>query len=95
MLARGEKLDLLVDKTDGLMSEADRFIKSGRALRRKMWWNNCKMKGAAPGAPAAATAARAVVAAMGGPGVGAGRAPRRQSAHDARTPLPPPVGAQS
>ena len=24
--------------------QADRFVKSGRALRRKMWWNNCKMK---------------------------------------------------
>ncbi|KAI8473369.1 MAG: synaptobrevin-domain-containing protein [Monoraphidium minutum] len=44
VLARGEKLDLLVDKTDNLMFEADRFVKSGRALRRKMWWNNCKMK---------------------------------------------------
>jgi hypothetical protein len=86
VLLRGEKLDLLVDKTDNLMFEvrwggvgwggpksvlvqcclesatqatqhgqpataalplhnqADRFVKSGRALRRKMWWNNCKMK---------------------------------------------------
>ncbi|KAF8061299.1 VAMP726 [Scenedesmus sp. PABB004] len=34
VLSRGEKLDLL----------ADRFVKSGRALRRKMWWNNLKMK---------------------------------------------------
>lgn len=24
--------------------QADRFVKSGRALRRKMWWNNLKMK---------------------------------------------------
>jgi hypothetical protein len=24
--------------------QADRFVKSGRALRRKMWWNNFKMK---------------------------------------------------
>lgn len=112
VLSRGEKLDLLVDKTDNLMFEvcevaaactppsvqqtrmccwpapcypqlllplllmhapvaqsvlccrtsiyshahtprhlcllylyqADRFVKSGRALRRKMWWNNLKMK---------------------------------------------------
>ncbi|WIA34390.1 hypothetical protein OEZ86_012726 [Tetradesmus obliquus] len=44
VLSRGEKLDLLVDKTDNLMFEADRFVKSGRALRRKMWWNNFKMK---------------------------------------------------
>jgi hypothetical protein len=26
------------------MLQADRFVKSGRALRRKMWWNNFKMK---------------------------------------------------
>ncbi len=25
-------------------NQADRFVKSGRALRRRMWWNNCKMK---------------------------------------------------
>jgi len=44
VLQRGEKLDTLVDKTDNLMSEADRFMKTGRTLRRKMWWQNCKMK---------------------------------------------------
>jgi hypothetical protein len=27
-----------------LVVQADRFVKSGRALRRKMWWNNFKMK---------------------------------------------------
>lgn len=44
VLARGEKLDLLVDKTDNLMSEADRFQKTGRNLRRQMWFQNLKMK---------------------------------------------------
>jgi hypothetical protein len=103
VLSRGEKLDVLVDKTDGLMNEvgawtvfgggwagwgarvgrrscgpkaekaaaararpwrptqpsprrppprvcasssfqADRFVKSGRALRRRMCWDNMKMK---------------------------------------------------
>lgn len=44
VLERGEKLDLLVDKTDNLMFEADRFQKSGRQLRRKFWWQNMKMK---------------------------------------------------
>lgn len=44
VLERGEKLDLLVDKTDNLMFEADRFQKQGKALRRKMWCQNVKMK---------------------------------------------------
>lgn len=44
VLARGEKLELLTDKTENLMFEADRFVRTGRTLRRKMWWQNCKMK---------------------------------------------------
>ncbi|GFR41756.1 hypothetical protein Agub_g2512 [Astrephomene gubernaculifera] len=44
VLARGEKLELLTDKTENLMNEADRFQRQGRQLRRKMWWQNCKMK---------------------------------------------------
>lgn len=44
VLSRGEALDNLVDKTDNLMHEADRFAKTGRSLRRKMWWQNMKMK---------------------------------------------------
>ena len=44
MLQRGEKLDILVDKTDNLMAEADRFQKTGRALRNKMWWQSMRMK---------------------------------------------------
>ncbi|KAG2425091.1 hypothetical protein HXX76_014000 [Chlamydomonas incerta] len=44
VLARGEKLELLTDKTENLMNEADRFQRTGRTLRRKMWWQNCKMK---------------------------------------------------
>jgi Na+-transporting methylmalonyl-CoA/oxaloacetate decarboxylase gamma subunit len=27
-----------------MLLQADRFVNSGRALRRKMWWNNLKMK---------------------------------------------------
>lgn len=44
VLQRGEKLELLTDKTENLMFEADRFVRTGRTLRRKMWWQNCKMK---------------------------------------------------
>ncbi|PNW84222.1 hypothetical protein CHLRE_04g225850v5 [Chlamydomonas reinhardtii] len=44
VLARGEKLELLTDKTENLMFESDRFVRTGRALRRRMWMQNCKMK---------------------------------------------------
>lgn len=44
VLERGEKIELLVDKTDNLRFQADRFHKTGRALRSKMWWQNMKVK---------------------------------------------------
>lgn len=39
VLARGEKLDTLVDKTDNLMSEADRWAGAGgqRSIGQR-WW---------------------------------------------------------
>jgi vesicle-associated membrane protein 72 len=43
VLARGERIENLVDKTDTLRFQADRFHRTGVALRRKMWWNNKKM----------------------------------------------------
>eukprot|EP00898_Chlorokybus_atmophyticus_P006580 jgi/Chlat1/6923/Chrsp52S06599 len=44
VLDRGEKIELLVDKTDALRSQADDFHRTGRQLRRRMWWNNLKLK---------------------------------------------------
>uniref|UniRef100_A0A7S0RW97 V-SNARE coiled-coil homology domain-containing protein n=1 Tax=Chlamydomonas leiostraca TaxID=1034604 RepID=A0A7S0RW97_9CHLO len=44
VLERGERIELLVDKTDDLRSQAETFQKKGRQLRNKMWWQNCKMK---------------------------------------------------
>ena len=44
MLARGEKIELLVDKTEQLRFTADNFSKSGKKLRRHMWCQNLKMK---------------------------------------------------
>lgn len=44
VLERGERLELLVDKTDNLRFQADKFQKQGRSLRNKMWWQNIKMK---------------------------------------------------
>ena len=37
LVERGEKLDLLVDKTDNLTAAAVTFKTSGRNLHRQMW----------------------------------------------------------
>lgn len=44
VLARGEKLDVLVDHTDSLRDQAQKFQKQGQTLRKKMWWQNMKVK---------------------------------------------------
>ncbi|KAK9145979.1 hypothetical protein Sjap_005882 [Stephania japonica] len=44
VLDRGEKIELLVDKTDNLRSQAQDFRQQGTKMRRKMWWQNMKMK---------------------------------------------------
>lgn len=44
VLERGEKIELLVDKTDDLRFQAEKFHKTGRHLRSKMWWQNFKVK---------------------------------------------------
>lgn len=44
VLERGEKIELLVDKTDDLRFQAEKFQKTGRQLRNRMWWANLKMK---------------------------------------------------
>lgn len=44
VLDRGEKIELLVDKTEGLQFQADSFQRQGRQLRRKMWFQNLQMK---------------------------------------------------
>ena len=43
VLERGEKLELLVDKTENLNHQAFRFKKQSRALRNMMWWKNVKI----------------------------------------------------
>lgn len=43
MLARGEKIELLVDKTEQLNQSARKFQKQSRALKNVMWWKNVKM----------------------------------------------------
>ncbi|KAH6756505.1 vesicle-associated membrane protein 727 [Perilla frutescens var. hirtella] len=44
VLDRGEKIELLVDKTENLQFQADSFQRQGRQLRRQMWLQNLRMK---------------------------------------------------
>lgn len=43
LLERGERLDLLVDKTDRLGGSAREFRVRSRGLKRQMWWKNIKL----------------------------------------------------
>ena len=45
LLERGERLDLLVDKTDRLGGSAREFRVRTRDLKRRMWWKNIKLMG--------------------------------------------------
>ena len=40
---RGEHLELLVDKSDGLTINAAQFQKQSRNLRQALWWKNVKI----------------------------------------------------
>ena len=42
VLERGEKIELLVDKTDQLNQQAFRFESSSRSLRRAMYWRKMR-----------------------------------------------------
>uniref|UniRef100_A0A7N0USE6 Uncharacterized protein n=1 Tax=Kalanchoe fedtschenkoi TaxID=63787 RepID=A0A7N0USE6_KALFE len=44
VLERGEKIEVLVDKTDNLRSQAQDFRQQGTKIRRKMWIHNMKIK---------------------------------------------------
>lgn len=43
VLQRGERIELLVDKSDALDQNAFRFRKHATHLKRAMWWKNVKM----------------------------------------------------
>jgi vesicle-associated membrane protein 7 len=43
VLERGERIELLVDKTDDLRFQAEKFQKQGKQLRQKMRWNNTRI----------------------------------------------------
>lgn len=42
VLERGEKIELLVDRTDRLSQQAFRFEKKSKHLKRSVHWANCK-----------------------------------------------------
>ncbi|XP_017609975.1 putative vesicle-associated membrane protein 726 [Gossypium arboreum] len=44
VLDRGEKIEVLVDKTENLRSQAQDFRQQGTKIKRKMWIENMKMK---------------------------------------------------
>jgi len=43
VLERGEKIELLVDKTEVLDQHAFKFKKQARILKNTMWWKNAKL----------------------------------------------------
>ncbi|KAH8923121.1 synaptobrevin-domain-containing protein [Atractiella rhizophila] len=43
ILSRGERLDLLIDKTDNMSAQAKAFRKRTVVLRRQMWFKNVKL----------------------------------------------------
>jgi len=43
ILNRGERIELLLDKTDNLSAQSSAFRKRSQVLRRKMWWKNTRM----------------------------------------------------
>jgi vesicle-associated membrane protein 7 len=43
ILSRGERIELLVDKTDAMAGQATAFRRGARNIRREMWWRNSKV----------------------------------------------------
>ncbi|KAH8823180.1 VAMP synaptobrevin-like protein [Flagelloscypha sp. PMI_526] len=43
ILSRGERLELLMNKTDQMAGQATAFRRGARSVRRQMWWKNTKI----------------------------------------------------
>ena len=43
VLERGEKIELLVDKSDNLNAHANQFKRRAKTLKNRLWWQNVKM----------------------------------------------------
>lgn len=50
VLERGDRIELLVEKTDALRFQADDFHRQGRQLRRDLWLRDARLKLAAAAA---------------------------------------------
>lgn len=44
LLERGDQLDNLQDRSEGLATTSDQFRTSATRLRRNMWWQNTRAK---------------------------------------------------
>merc|ERR1712072_251638 len=44
ILERGEKIEILVDKSERLDRQANNFRATSKKLRNHYWWANCKYK---------------------------------------------------
>ncbi|OWA53268.1 hypothetical protein BV898_17701 [Hypsibius exemplaris] len=44
ILERGDRLDDLESRSDNLNVNADHFRRGATQVRRRMWWQNCRMK---------------------------------------------------
>jgi len=42
VLERGDKIEVLVDKTENLQTEGNKFKTVAKSVKRKMWWQNKK-----------------------------------------------------
>jgi vesicle-associated membrane protein 7 len=43
ILSRGERIELLVDKTDNMAGQAQAFRRGARSVRRQQFWRNQKI----------------------------------------------------
>merc|ERR1711920_19815 len=43
VLERGEKIELLVDKSDNLNAHANQFKSRAKTLKNRLWWQNVRM----------------------------------------------------
>ena len=44
VMERGEKIEVLQDKTDDLQNSATKFKKGANRVRKAMWWKDMKLK---------------------------------------------------
>lgn len=47
ILSRGERIELLMDRTDNAANQSMAFRRRAVGLRREMWWKNVKVMGLA------------------------------------------------